>query len=98
MHDLLDQYLNYLSVEKGCSHNTLEAYSRDLHGYLTFIQKYGCIKIQDASSDVIMAYLTDRKKGGLSANSMNRGLAAIRGFYKYLLREGKVDQNPLIHI
>ena len=98
MHDLLDQYLNYLSVEKGCSHNTLEAYSRDLHGYLTFIQKCGCIKIQDASSDVIMAYLTARKKDGLSANSMNRGLAAIRGFYKYLLREGKVDQNPLIHI
>jgi integrase/recombinase XerD len=98
MQEFIGQYLNYLSVEKGCSQNTLEAYSSDLYGFQAYIRKCGCTSIQDVSSDIIMAYLSDRKKGGLSANSMNRGLAAIRGFYKYLLQEGILEQNPLTHI
>jgi len=98
MHEFLDQYLNCLFVEKGCSRNTLDAYGRDLNGYLAFARKSGCAVLREISPDVVMAYLAERKKAGLSASSVNRALAAVRGFHHYLLREGIVERNPLVHI
>jgi integrase/recombinase XerD len=98
MHEFLDQYLNCLFVERGCSRNTLDAYSRDLNGYLAFARKSGCAVPQEISPDVVMAYLAERKSAGLSASSVNRALAAVRGFHKYLLREGIADRNPLVRI
>lgn len=98
MYEFLDQYLTCLFVEKGSSQNTLDAYGRDLSGYLAFARKSGCAVLQEISPDVVMAYLAERKKAGLSASSVNRTLAAVRGFHKYLLREGIVDRNPVVHI
>ena len=98
MHEFVDQYLNCLFVEKGCSRNTLDAYSRDLNGYLAFVRKSGCAVPREITSDVVMAYLAERKNAGLSPSSVNRALAAVRGFHKYLLREGIADRNPLVRM
>ena len=46
----------------------------------------------------MIAYLASLQGEGLAANSVNRALAAIRGFYRYLLREKKVDHTPVAHI
>ncbi|MDI6776887.1 MAG: site-specific tyrosine recombinase XerD [Syntrophales bacterium] len=98
MNDLIDEYLNFLTVEKGASYNTIEAYSRDLHRYACFVKKYGMQTVTDITPDDVISYLTELKKDGLTENSINRGLAAIRGFYKFLLREKKIDQNPVANI
>jgi integrase/recombinase XerD len=46
----------------------------------------------------MISFLASLQKEGLAANSVNRALAAIRGFYKYLLREKKVEHAPVAHI
>ncbi|MBN1382886.1 MAG: site-specific tyrosine recombinase XerD [Deltaproteobacteria bacterium] len=98
MHNLIDEYINFLSVEKGASHHSLEAYSRDLNRYIAFIRGRGIDVLRKVSPEDVIAYLENLRKNGLSAASMNRNLAAIRGFYKYLLREQRIDLNPVANI
>jgi integrase/recombinase XerD len=99
MKELLTRYLNYLLVERGVSQNTLESYGRDLRRFVLFIENGK--KISDAGQvtpEVIIEFLTRIREEGLAANSMNRSLAALRGFYKYLLREKVIAENPLANI
>jgi integrase/recombinase XerD len=98
MNQLIDEYLNYLSVEKGASPNTVDGYSRDLNRYAAFVSDLGIQDIRKIGSEELISYLARLKGGGLAANSVNRALAALRGFYKYLLRMKKVDSTPVAHI
>lgn len=95
---MLERYLNYLLIERGVAQNTLEAYGRDLQRYLAFITQKGLSHFKDATPEIIVEYLVLIKHEGLSANSMNRALAALRGFYKYLLMEKLIEQTPLANI
>lgn len=90
MHHLIDDYLNYLAVEKGASRNTIEGYSRDLGRYAEFVAGEG---VDGIDTEGLISFLASLQKEGLASNSVNRALAAIRGFYKYLLREKKVDRS-----
>ena len=54
--------------------------------------------VHEVTPEVIIEYLTRIRDEGLAANSMNRSLAALRGFYKYLLREKIITENPLANI
>lgn len=93
------KYFNYLLVERGVAKNTLESYGRDLHRFLLFVQeKKGLTDVREVTPEVIIEYLVQIKNEGLSANSMNRSLAALRGFYKYLLQEKRIEQTPLANI
>ena len=98
MWDLLKRYYNYLLIEKGVAGNTLESYHRDLKRYMAFLEKAGLSNIQYATSDTVINFLVQVKSEGLSANSTNRLLAALRGFYKYLLKEKVIQESPLTHI
>jgi len=95
----LGKYFHYLLIERGSAQNTLEAYERDLSRFVDFVVNQKLITdIHKINPEVIVEYLKSLKNGGLSANSMNRSLAALRGFYKYLIREEIVEMNPLTHI
>ena len=98
MQELLTRYLNHLLIERGMSENTLEAYGRDLRRYFQFLQQKGITQLQDVKPEVIIEYLVKIKGEGLSANSMNRALAALRGLYKYLIQEKIIGQSPLTNI
>jgi integrase/recombinase XerD len=98
MYDLIDEYLNFLRVEKGASPNTIDGYSRDLTRYAKFLDGRGIAGFNKIESEDAIAYLTFLHSSGHAANSVNRCLAAIRGFYKYLLREKKIDHTPVSHI
>jgi integrase/recombinase XerD len=77
---------------------TIEAYSHDLNRFVNLVQSRGIEKVADITSDEIISYLEQVKKDGLNARSVNRGLAAVRGFFKFLLREKKIDKNPVANI
>jgi integrase/recombinase XerD len=98
MHLLIDEYLNFLAVEKGASRNTLDGYSRDLNRYASFIQELGSGDLQRIGTEQLIAFLARLKQDGLAANSVNRALAALRGFYKFLLREKRLESTPVGHI
>jgi integrase/recombinase XerD len=98
MNLLFDAYLNYLATEKGVALNTLEAYSRDVGRYLAFMEHSGISHLEDITSDHVISYLGKMRGQGISTASLNRNIAALRGFYKYLILEKKVAENPIANI
>ncbi|HLZ20255.1 MAG TPA: site-specific tyrosine recombinase XerD [Smithellaceae bacterium] len=98
MRKLLDRYNNHLLLEKGASENTLEAYRRDLKRYLSYLESKGVTDINQATPQTVVDFLVQIRAEGLSANPMNRTLAALRGFYKFLLHDKVLDESPLANI
>lgn len=92
--NLVDQYINYLLVEKGLSDNTIESYSSDLAVYLRFLKKNRIKNISGADTAVILKHLIDLRSSGLGAKSRTRHLIVLRGFYRFLAREKIIKQDP----
>ena len=92
--DLLEQFLAYLSIEKGLRPTSLEAYRRDLQEYLAFLEEKkrpATDPAIDGPMTLFMVHLHDR---GLSPRSLARKSSALRGFYKFLVREGFMLNDP----
>lgn len=85
------EFLDYVVVEKGLSRNTHDSYQRDL---LRFEAWMGNSDLSSASSADISAFLKHLKDSGLSARSYTRSLITLRGFYKFLLKRGKIPVSP----
>ena len=95
MDQYLDYFFNYLSVEKGLSNNTLNAYGRDLATYATYLRESEKIdNPADISQLILLNYLTYLKNNGLSPRSRARVLSALRSFHRFLLRENYVEHDP----
>ena len=92
--NLVDQYINYLLVEKGLSDNTIESYSSDLAVYLEFLKKNRIKEIADAGTAVILKHLIALRDAGLGAKSRARHLIALRGFYRFMAQEKIIEHNP----
>ncbi len=95
--NLLDNYLNYISVEKGLSLNTLESYSRDLNRFVSFLGKSGMDPLSAEHQD-ILSFLIHLRNKGLKVRSCTRSLIAVRSFYKYLQREGIYESSPTLKV
>ncbi len=100
---LIDEFLAMLSAERGASPNTLESYQRDLNRYNDFLienttQLNSSSPIQEATSNEVKAYLSHLKANGLASASRARQLSALRQFYKFLLSERLIKENPAAQI
>lgn len=94
MVDPLESYLNYLTVEKGLSLNTLEAYRRDITkftGYLSQNKK----NITGFNRGDITSFLNHLRDSGNQANTLARNIAALRGLCKFMLLEGLITEDPI---
>lgn len=88
----IDVYLDHLRVERALAQNTLEAYARDL-------QKLARAVGEDASPDdvdpaTISKLMVQNARGGIGARSSARQLSALRGFFKFLVRERAKKEDP----
>ena len=97
---LINEFLAMLSAERGASHNTLESYGRDLNRYKTFLQSASSNNktIQKAEEGDIKSYLSHLKANGLASSSRARQLSALRQFYRFLLTERYIKEDPSAHI
>jgi integrase/recombinase XerD len=91
---LIDQFLNYLLVEKGLSQKTLEAYSRDIIRYRGFLAENKSAAFSEQDTPLILKHLIQLRKAGLAARSRARHLVAIRGFYRFLVQEKILQKDP----
>jgi integrase/recombinase XerD len=91
---LLDQYTNYLLLEKGLSKKTIEAYTRDILRYAEFLQTQQISLIACADTTAILRHLISLRNSGLGARSRARHLVSIRGFYRFLVQEKIIDTDP----
>ena len=98
MKDFVEEFINYLSVERGLARNTLLAYRRDLQQYFQQLDKQGISSIDQIKKDKVTDYIYWQKKQGLSTSSICRSLAAIKMFHRFLVRESlaKIDPTNLV--
>ncbi len=87
MEQLIDAFLDHLTVERGLAANTRLAYRTDLAQFTSFLQQRGVRQLNAAERQHIADYLLHRRKTGLSPRSLARHLAAIRMFCRFLSRE-----------
>lgn len=91
---LADEYLHYLLVEKGLADNTLTSYSRDLMRYFDFLGAQGQDQVSSDDTALILKYLITLREAGLKSRSRARHLVALRGFYRYLVKEEILSLDP----
>jgi integrase/recombinase XerD len=91
---LVDQFFNYLLVEKGLAQKTLEAYSRDIIRYRNFLAENKSTAFSEEDTPLILKHLILLRKAGLAARSRARHLVAIRGFYRFLVQEKILRNDP----
>ncbi len=94
MEKTIIQFLNYLSVEKGLSGNTLESYGRDLGKYAGFLEKKGISDPAEVGLGDIKELLKFLSDSGLSSRSVNRAVSAVKGFHRFLLSEKLSAKDP----
>jgi integrase/recombinase XerC len=98
MKPLLKQFLEYLRDERGLSERTRSAYSRDLLWLMEYLHSRQITDPARVSEHDIRALVAQRHRQGLGGKSLQRLLSSIRGFFKWLLREGLAEQNPALAV
>ena len=93
--ELVNFFLDHLSIERRLSSHTITSYSTDLEQFTTFIAPQELTQIQALT---IRKWLISLSDDSIQNRSINRKLATLRTFYKYLLRTGKVSENPMASI
>lgn len=95
--DALRVFLEFLSVEKGLSSNTLLSYSQDLKKLFLFLQK-GKKPWLKAGEEDLIKFIHLQSRTGLSSRSLARLISSLKSFYRFLVREGAVKRNPAANL
>ena len=94
---LIDQFLDALWLEKGLADNTREAYRSDLALFNGWLDERGA-RLVGVGRDMILDHLAWRLANNYKARSTARLLSGLRGFYRYLHREGSIPVDPTLRV
>ena len=94
----LDLYLDYLTVEKGLAANTRASYSSDLLKFLNYLRDRGIDDWSQVRFPEIMAFLSRAQEQGLAPRSRARLLSAMRGFFKFMIRDSHLKKSPVANL
>ena len=94
----LEEFLGYLKNEKRMAKNSLDAYKSDVNDVDAFLKSRGVADITKASNTDVVSYLLHLKEDGRSASTINRKLASLRSYCRYLLSQGKLKEDPTLNI
>lgn len=94
LHPWAEEFLSYLTVERGAARNTVEAYRRDLRAYLVFLETRGVDGPADVTRDDVLGFVAALQGAGYAPASTARAVATVRSFHAFLVREGFVTGHP----
>ena len=93
---LIESFLNYLKLERNYSDKTILSYGKDLEQFEKFLKKLDeKIKLETVDADLIRSWVINLMDEKMAASSVNRKLSSLRSFYRYLLRKGLVQVDPV---
>ena len=104
MQEIFNRYINYLKVERNASPYTIRNYRNDLlgnykrgseKGFFQFLRLRNIESIDRVDKQVLRDYLSYLIEQGIAKGSITRKLSAVRSLYRYLLREGILNNNPI---
>lgn len=96
MREAIQSFVDHLKFAKRYSAHTIRSYQDDLEAFSIYIAgEFGGMAVGAISPSVVRSWLAALKDGGLSSRSVNRKISTLRSWYKYLIREGVVEQSPM---
>lgn len=98
MEELIQSFLDYLSLECGLSENTVLAYRNDLNKFRGFLDKWDIEKMEDLRPEHLNLYMVAERERGIGVNSVSRNLSAIKQFYKFLVIDGRLKKDVLAEV
>lgn len=93
MQALIDQFMDFMALERGLSEHTRDAYRMDLDRFVGFLQGHGVQTLNDATRQNIVDFMMAEKDRGMAATTISRRLVAIKVFFRYLQQEGMLAEN-----
>ena len=93
---LISEYLNWLEVERGLSRNTIDAYKNDLIGFFDYFQNIE--NLDEIKRNNFSEYTMFLASNNISASSITRKIASIKGFFKYVSANREIKANPALAI
>ncbi|EIA19384.1 site-specific tyrosine recombinase XerD [Listeria fleischmannii] len=99
MNDLIEDFLHFLSVERGLSLNTLAAYKRDLLYFANSYKKTtDDAHFENVKRENIVTFINEARSEGKSPRTIARYIASLRSFFHFLLHDGQIKGDPMIQI
>jgi len=96
---MVNFFLDFLKTEKRFSPHTVIAYENDIEQFHLFLKtSYEVSDCIEANHLMIRAWVLEMMENGLQAKTVNRKLASLRTFYKFLLRNNKLEINPMLKV
>ena len=98
--DLLDEFCDALWLEDGLSRNTLESYRSDLQQFGDWLakQKQSDNALIDAAHSDLLGFIAYKFSARVKASTTSRELSSLKRFYRFLLRQGKIQADPTLNI
>jgi len=98
MDRFIQEYLDFLIVEKGLSPNSIASYADDLSQFTNFLMENNIQQLDQADTTVILAWLVHLTRKGLAPKSRARHLITIRGLYTFLVNQNHVTVSPVTDV
>lgn len=96
---LIEKFIQYIQFEKRFSPNTITAYKKDLSQFSEFLStEYNINNIEDSDYQMIRSWIVYLVGESASTTTVNRKLSTLKSFFKYLLRESVISENPMTKI
>ncbi len=94
-----ESFINYLQFEKRYSSHTVIAYKNDLDQFVQYCtEMIGAFNINTVDAKIVRGWIVSLMEQDLSARSVNRKVTTVKSFFKYLMKEQIVDNNPAMHL
>jgi integrase/recombinase XerD len=91
----VDRYMSHVAAEKALARNSVDSYGRDMRSFVESMERRGRDSVETVGRDDIVAFMESLTRRGLAASSKARTMSAVRGLFKFLVREGALAESPL---
>lgn len=90
---IIEEFLTYLSAEKGLAKNTLESYKRDINKFVDFLEGRRIGTFKEVARKDVVDFMIDLKGSGMSAPSISRNLVSVKLLFRFLTRERLIPED-----
>tara|TARA_B100000401_G_C52782300_1_gene708890 strand:+ start:394 stop:1257 length:864 start_codon:yes stop_codon:yes gene_type:complete len=91
-----ENFINYISYEKRFSFHTIKSYTTDLNSFINFINsEFEIYKIDEITFQIVRSWIANLLESGLTSRSVNRKISTLKTYFKFLVREEIINENPM---
>lgn len=96
---MVESFLKYISYEKRYSPHTVNSYQHDLKQFTTYVsEKFDISDLKEGTQMMVRSWILSMMDEGMTARSVNRKIASLRSYYKFLLRREVIQKDPTTRV